>query len=267
MTESTTRRMNTGTRAESFPPGTFTPAPRHASHAAMARAQGAIETKLMIRHGEQQLLNLIVPFAMLIVAAFIPVLGEGTGVADVFPMILAVAATSAGFTGQAIGLAFDRRYGALKRTGASGVPAWTIIVGKIIAVLAMVVIQLLLLGVTALILGWRTDAVGVVFGFITLLVGVTAFTSMGLLMGGSMSAEAVLGLANLVWLILVALVGWVLYSQGLADPGWWNLVPSVALASGLTLAFEGTIPWLQLGTLIVWAALASAAAVKWFRFD
>nr|WP_290198338.1 ABC transporter permease [Corynebacterium guangdongense] len=233
----------------------------------MARAQGLIETKLMIRHGEQQLLNLIVPLAMLIVAAFIPVLGEETGVAEVFPMILAVAATSAGFTGQAIGLAFDRRYGALKRTGASGVPAWTIIVGKILAVLAMVVIQILLLGVTALILGWRADAVGVVFGLITLLVGVTAFTSMGLLMGGSMSAEAVLGLANLVWLILVALVGWVLYSQGLADAGWWNLLPSVALASGLTVAFGGAVPWLQLGVLTVWAALASAAAVKWFRFD
>ncbi|MDR7329385.1 ABC-2 type transporter [Corynebacterium guangdongense] len=267
MTERTIRREPAETLAAAFPPGTFTPAPKHASHAAMARAQGLIETKLMIRHGEQQLLNLIVPLAMLIVAAFIPVLGEETGVAEVFPMILAVAATSAGFTGQAIGLAFDRRYGALKRTGASGVPAWTIIVGKILAVLAMVVIQILLLGVTALILGWRADAVGVVFGLITLLVGVTAFTSMGLLMGGSMSAEAVLGLANLVWLILVALVGWVLYSQGLADAGWWNLLPSVALASGLTVAFGGAVPWLQLGVLTVWAALASAAAVKWFRFD
>lgn len=267
MTDSITRQAGTGDLAESFPPGTFTPAPRHASHTAMARAQGAIETKLLFRHGEQQLLNLIVPFVMLIVAAFMPVLGDEAGIDEVFPMILAVATTSAGFTAQAIGLAFDRRYGALKRTGASGVPAWTIIVGKIIAVLAMVTIQIVLLGTTAVILGWRTDVVGVVFGLLTLLIGVTAFTSMGLLMGGSLSAEAVLGLANLIWLLLVAVVGWVLYSQGLVDAGWYNLVPSVALASGLALAFDGTVPWLQVGILLVWAIIASAAAVKWFRFD
>ena len=267
MTESLSRPSATEAVSETFAPGTFTPRPKHASRAKMARAQGVIETKLMLRHGEQQLLNLIIPFAMLIATAFLPLLGEGNGIREIFPMILAVASTSAGFTGQAIGLAFDRRYGALKRTGASGVPAWTIIVGKIMAVLAMVAIQLLLLGTTALILGWRTDAIGVIFGILTLLIGVTAFTAMGLLMGGSLAAETVLGLANLIWLVLVGVVGWVLYSQGLADAGWYNLVPSVALASGLTLAFDGTIPWLQLGILLVWMAAASAAAVRWFRFD
>ena len=68
-------------------------------------------------------------------------------------------------------------------------------------------------------------------------------------------------------LAVVAVVGWVLYSQGLVDAGWYNLVPSVALASGLALAFDGTVPWLQVGILLVWAIIASAAAVKWFRFD
>ncbi|HZK32227.1 MAG TPA: multidrug ABC transporter permease [Corynebacterium sp.] len=233
----------------------------------MALAQGRIETRLMIRHGEQQLLNLIIPFAMLLVTAYIPLLGEDRGMVQIFPMILAVATTSAGFTGQAISLAFDRRYGALKRSGASGVPARTIITGKIMAVLAMVVIQLILLGGTALLLGWRTDVVGVVFGLITLLFGVISFTALGLLMGGSLSAEFVLALANAIWLALIAIVGWVLYSQGLADAGWWNFIPSVALASGLTLAFDGTIPWAQVAVLLGWAVGASAAAVTWFRFD
>ncbi len=253
--------------ADLYPAGTFTPAPKRASATAMALAQGRIETKLMIRHGEQQLLNLIIPLAMLLVAAFIPLLGEDRGLEQIFPMILAVATTSAGFTGQAIGLAFDRRYGALKRSGASGVPARTIIVGKIIAVLSMVVVQVVLLGGAALALGWRTDAVGVVFGLVTLLFGVIAFTALGLLMGGSLSAEFVLALGNAIWLVLIALVGWVLYSQGLMDPGWWNLVPSVALASGLTVAFDGMIPWAQIIVLMGWALLASVAAIKWFRFD
>lgn len=250
-----------------YPPGTFTPAPRRASAISMAFAQGRIEAKLMLRHGEQLLLNLILPLAMLIFIGQVPVLMGDGGIDEAFPMILAVAATAAGFTGQAISLAFDRRYGALKRIGASGVPARTIIVGKILAVLTMVAVQVVILGATALFMGWRTDAVGVISGLITLVAGVSAFTALGLLMGGTLSAEAVLGLANLIWVILVGIVGWVMFSQGLMDAGWWNLLPSVALASGLTLAFEGIIPWPHIAVLVAWLILAAGAAAKWFRFD
>lgn len=248
-------------------PGTFTPAPARASRQEMMVAQGRIESKLMLRHGEQLLLNLVIPVAVLIASSLMPILGEGTGVTEIFPMVLAVAATSSGFTGQAIALAFDRRYGALKRSGASGVPASTIIGGKIIGVGAMVSIQLIVLTSLALVLGWRTGAVGVLFGALTLLIGMAAFTALGLLMGGTLSSELVLGLANLVWIVLVAVVGWVVYSSGLDAAGWWNLIPSVSLASGLNTAFDGTVPWLQLLVLGGFALLASACAVKWFRFE
>lgn len=248
-------------------PGTFTPAPQRASITRRAAAQGRIEAKLMLRHGEQMLLSLVIPIAILIAAAVMPVLGDDADISQVFPMVLAVAATSSGFTGQAIALAFDRRYGALKRTGASGVPPATIILGKIIGVLAMVVIQIIVLTLLALLLGWRTGAVGVGFGLVVLFVGVAAFTALGLLMGGTLSSELVLGLANLIWVVLVGVVGWVVYSHGLDAAGWWNLIPSVSLASGLTEAFGGVIPWSQMLILAGWAAVASAAAIKWFRFD
>lgn len=250
-----------------LPPGAFAPAPARASRRQMFTAQGRIESKLMLRHGEQQLLNLVIPVALLIISSLMPVLGEDTGVDQIFPMVLAVAATSSGFTGQAIALAFDRRYGALKRSGASGVPPATIIGGKIIGVGTMVLLQLVVLTTLALILGWRTGAVGVLFGLLTILVGMAAFTSLGLLMGGTLSSELVLGLANLVWLVLVGIVGWVVYSVGLDGAGWWNLVPSVAMASGLTSAFDGQVPWLQLLVLAVCAAVASAGAATWFRFE
>lgn len=248
-------------------PGTFSPAPRRASRRAMIYSQGRIEAKLMLRHGEQLLLNLVIPVAVLIAASLMPVLGDDTGGQEIFPMVLALAATSSGFTGQAIAVAFDRRYGALKRSGASGVPAGTIIGGKIIGVGIMVVVQLAVLTALALILGWRTGIIGVLFGLLTLAVGVAAFTALGLLMGGTLSSELVLGLANLVWLILGGVVGWVVYAPGLEAAGWFNLVPSVALASGLTEAFNGAVPWAQLLILVVFGAAASAAAVKWFRFE
>lgn len=253
-------------KSTAFAPGTFSPDPRPAPTGRMVAAQARIESKLFLRHGEQQLLSMIIPFAMLIVLAKVQILDTARPIDEAFPMILAIAAMSSGFTGQAIALAFDRRYGALKRTGASGVPAWTIILGKAAAVVTMVLLQTIVLGSTALVLGWRPDALGVMVGALTLIIGVASFSSLGLLMGGTLSSEVVLALANLIWVILCGLVGWVMLSQGLLDAGWTNLIPSVALASGLALAFEGTLPWIQLLVLTAWLLAASAAAAKWFRF-
>lgn len=249
-----------------FKPGTFTPAPKRTSAGAMLLAQGTMEAKLMLRHGEQQLLSVIIPLAILICAAHLESVTKH-GLHEVFPMVLAVAATSAGFTGQAISLAFDRRYGALKRTGASGVPAWAIIGGKILGVLAMVVFQILVLGIAAFILGLRISAGGVLLMLLSLFFGVAAFTAMGLLLGGTLSSEMVLALANLIWFVLLGVVGWTLYSQGLGDNGILNVVPTVALAGALTDASNSTFPGLELVSLAAWLAAASFAAVRWFRFE
>ena len=238
-----------------FKPGTFTPAPKRTSAGAMLLAQGTMEAKLMLRHGEQQLLSVIIPLAILIAAAHLESVTKH-GLHEVFPMVLAVAATSAGFTGQAISLAFDRRYGALKRTGASGVPAWAIIGGKILGVLTMVVFQILVLGIAAFILGLRISAGGVLLMLLSLFFGVAAFTAMGLLLGGTLSSEMVLALANLIWFVLLGVVGWTLYSQGLGDNGILNVVPTVALAGALTDASNSTFPGLELVSLAAWLAVA-----------
>lgn len=253
--------------SERFTPGTFSPAPKRASATRMIASQGRIEAILMLRHGEQILVNLIIPAAILIGAACIPILGEQTSLDQIVTMVFSIAAASAGFTGQAISLAFDRRYGALKRTGASGVPAWTIISGKVLGVLATVLVQILVLGGIALALGWRTSLLGAVLGFLTLLAGVTAFTALGLLLGGTQSSEIVLASANFIWLVLLAVLGWVVYSGNLGVAGPWDLVPSVALASAMDGALDAVIhPWAWVA-LIGWAIFAIAGTIRWFKFD
>lgn len=248
-------------------PGIFAPAPQRASFGQMAAAQGRIEAKLMLRHGEQLLVNVLIPAAILLAAHFAPILGENTESDVLVPMVFAVAATGAGFTGQAIAVAFDRRYGALKRTGASGVPPWTIIVGKILGVLATVVVQLVVLGAIALALGWRVTPAGAAFGLATLLCGVAAFTALGLLMGGTLRAELVLALANLIWLVLMGILGWVGYSGDIAHAGWWNAVPTVALAGALVQALQLQVNWAAWASLAAWGVAAVTAAVRLFRFD
>lgn len=253
--------------SERFAPGTFTPAPQRATAARMIAAQGRIEAILLLRHGEQILVNLLIPAAILIGVTVVPVLGDETNLDEIVTMVFSIAAASAGFTGQAIALAFDRRYGALKRTGASGVPAWTIIAGKVLGVLATVLVQIVVLGGIALILGWRISAGGAVLGFLTLLAGVTAFTALGLLLGGTQSSEVVLAGANFIWLVMLAVLGWVVYSGNLGTPGVWDLVPSVALADAMDGALSATIhPWAWLA-LIGWGAFAIAGTIRWFKFD
>ena len=250
-----------------FAPGTFAPAPQRASLAQMAAAQGRIEAKLMLRHGEQLLLSLVIPAAILIGAATMDIFGGDTSLDELLPMVFAVAAASAGFTGQAISLAFDRRYGALKRSGASGVPTWTIIAGKIIAVLTTVLVQIVVLGSIAFILGWTVSLAGAALGMVALFFGVTAFTSLGLLLGGTQSSEVVLAVSNLIWFVLLGILGWVVYSGHLGSPGLWDLAPSVALASAMTGALHGIVNMTAWMSLLFWTVMGIVGTIRWFRFD
>ena len=139
--------------------------------------------------------------------------------------------------------------------------------GKILGVLATVVVQLVVLGAIALALGWRVTPAGAAFGLATLLCGVAAFTALGLLMGGTLRAELVLALANLIWLVLMGILGWVGYSGDIAHAGWWNAVPTVALAGALVQALQLQVNWVAWASLAAWGVAAMTAAVRLFRFD
>src|SRR5699024_5031883 len=147
--------------------------------------------------------------------------------------------------------------GALKRSGASGVPAWATIVGKIIAVFAMVCLQVVVLGTASFLLGFRAPLTGVLLAFVVLLLGVAAFTALCLTLGGSLSAEIVLALSNRMLLVLLALVRCPPYAQGLVDVGWLSFIPSVALASGLAEALSGSFPITPVISMFVIAIVAS----------
>ncbi|AIT89209.1 ABC transporter permease [Corynebacterium ulcerans] len=253
--------------ADFFPPGTFTPNPQRASVARMVWSQGFVEAKLFLRHGEQQLLSFIIPLGMLLALAYLPLLDDPNPLTKGFPMMLALASMSSGFTGQAISLAFDRRYGALQRTGASGVPSWTIVSGKVLGVLSVSFIQIMVLGAVALALGWTSTATGIVIGLLVFFIGVAAFTSLGLLMGGTLSSELVLGLANLIWVVLVGVASYILF-RGSAEPTMWlKLIPSVALSDGLYSGFRGSFPTADVIILLGWLSLGSVMANRWFKFS
>lgn len=251
-----------------FTPGQFTPRPRQAPTGRMLLAQARIETLLFLRHGEQQLLSLVIPLGLLIALSLIPMVPLDDPVQQVYPMTVGIALMSAGFTGQAIAVAFDRRYGALKRIGACGVPRRILISGKVMAVGAAVLVQLVVLTLVALLLGWTPSAAGFLPALVFILIGVATFTSLGLLLGGTLSSELVLALGNTIWFVLMGAA--VLTALDTDIPGPVHAVlralPSVALTDGLVDAASGTLNVAALLVLAAWGAVGGALAVRFFSF-
>lgn len=252
-----------------FPPGTFAPDPRPAGVAAMLLAQGRMELLLLVRNGEQLLLTLLIPITLLVGLTLLPIGDlEGPRVDTVVPGIVALAVISTAFTGQAIAVGFDRRYGALKRLGATALPRWGVLGGKSAAVLVVVTGQAVVLGLIGLALGWRPSPGGLLLGAVVLAVGTVTFGALGLLLGGSLKAEVVLAVANIAWFVLLGIGGIVVPLAEL--PGWLAVVagvlPSGALTESLRAAVLGRVDLLGLGALVVWGAVAGIATTRTFKF-
>src|SRR5262249_51379850 len=100
----------------------FTPAPGAAPLPRMIAAQAALGTRTLLRNGEQALLPLGIPLLLLVAFGLEPLVNVGAGMSRIdflTPGIMALAVMSTAFTSQAIATGFERRYGVLKRLGAT----------------------------------------------------------------------------------------------------------------------------------------------------
>ncbi|MGC4963629.1 ABC transporter permease [Gordonia sp. DT101] len=262
------------TTTNRFAAGTFAPRPRPASLPAILTAQSRMELTLLLRNGEQLLLTMFIPITLLIGLCLLPVdTGLGSTPAEraatFVPAIMTVAVMSTAFTGQAIALGFDRRYGALKRLGATPIPRWGIIAGKSIAVVIVVALQALIIGGIGVAFGWRPSPLGLALGVVVIAVGTATFSALGLLLGGTLKAEVVLALANLLWFALVGIGSLVVMGDRVPAAAHWiaRCVPSGALTEALDQATHGSVDFFGIGVLLAWAVGAAVLAVRWFRFQ
>lgn len=253
-----------------FAPGTFTPRPGAGSRRAMLAAQAGTELRLALRHGEQVLLTLLIPVVLLVGLTTIDLVPLPEPRAQhVVPSVLALAVMSTAFTGQAIALGFDRRYGVVRRLAATALPRWLLVTGRLAAVLGVVAIQVVILGGLALALGWRPALGGLAWALLLVLLGCAAFGAVGLLLGGTLRAEIVLAVANVVWFVLLLAGGIVVPLAQLPGPlaAVAAALPSGALAEGLRAALTaGAAPgWAPVLVLVAWAVGAGALAARFVR--
>ena len=125
-------------------------------------AQARFDARIILRNGEQVLLTLVLPALALVglTLASVPTWAPGRRVDVVVPGVLALAVLSTAFTGQAIGTAFDRRYGVLRLLGTTPLGRGGLLAGRVLAVLAIEAVQIAVLGALGIALGWRPHAAG-----------------------------------------------------------------------------------------------------------
>jgi ABC-2 type transport system permease protein len=249
----------------------LSPAPGGAPVARMLRAQVSLETKMLLRNGEQLLLTVIIPTVLLVLFAKVDVIEVGAEHrVDFFaPGILALAVMSTAFTGQAIATGFERRYGVLKRLAVSPLPRWGLLVGKTISVLVVELLQIMLLAAVAFSLGWSAHGNTAVV-LLLLVVGTAAFSGLGLLMAGTLRAEATLAAANLVYLLLLVGGGVIVPLSKFGEARHvLRFTPTAALSGGLRDVLTGVAgtPWADLAVLAGWAVVSIAAAARYFRWE
>jgi len=251
------------------------PAPGAAPLRRMIGAQAGLELRTLARNGEQLVLTVIIPVLLLIAFGLEPLVSVGTGprIDFVVPGILALAVMSTAFTSLAIGTGFERRYGVLKRLGASPLSRRGLVGAKTLTVLTVEVGQFVLVLAVGVLLGWSPSATAgaVIWVPLLLLAGTASFSGLALLMAGTLRAEATLAAANLLYLVMLG-VGGVLFPlskfPAAARPAL-KLLPAGALSDGLrsVLAHSGGPPAADLAVLCVWAAAAIALAARTFRWE
>lgn len=253
----------------------LSPRPGAASRSAMLKAQTLMELRLQTRNAEQVLLTMVIPLVLLVLgsqADQIVDLGPGRTIDIITPGILALAVLSTSFTSLAIATGFERRYGIIKRLGASPLPRWGLLFGKVGAIVVVEVVQLGVLAGVGLALGWQPQggATAVAQMLALIVLGTAAFGSLGLLIAGTLRAEATLAVANLVYVLLLVGGGLLVPLSRYPDAARHvlELLPSGALGQGLRDTFAGNGPSaFTTVVLLVWTGCASLLVSRTFKWE
>lgn len=245
------------------------PQPGAALTRRMWAAQTKLELDLLLRNGEQLLLTIIIPLLLLVGLSTLDVFGARS-VNDVVPGVIAVAVLSTAFTSTAIATGFDRRSGVLKFLGSTPLPRSSLVAAKVSAVLVVEALQIALLTLSGLALGWQPA--GSMFAALALIaLGTAALGSLGVALAGVLRAEATLAVANGLFLVLLIAGGTVVAADRLPEPlaTIAGLLPSGALGNGLrAVLLDGAgLPLANIAVLAVWTAVGTVWTVRTFRWE
>jgi ABC-2 type transport system permease protein len=236
-------------------------------------AQIRTEILMTLRRGESVLVTLLIPLGVLVFASRVDSVapdGYDDAVDFVLPGVMALAVIAAAFVSLGIATGFERRYGVLKRLGATPLHRRGLVVAKTAAVVVLEVVQLIAIAVVGRFLGWSVP-IGVIAAVGIVLLGTVAFAGLGLLLAGTVRAEATLAITNACFLLFLAIGGIVYPLDRLPDAiePIARVLPSAALAESLrsVLVPHEAFAAGAFTALLAWAVVAPALATRWFRWE
>jgi ABC-2 type transport system permease protein len=239
-----------------------------------ATALAAMELRLTSRRGENVLVTLVIPVAVLLFFATVGIVPgiAGPPVDFLLPGALALGIIASGLVNLGIATAYERSYGVLKRLGGSPLPRSGLVAAKIASILVLEVVQVVLLvAVAAIVLGWRPPVgASLALVIVAVLLGTFTFAGMGLLMAGTLRAEATLALANGLFLGFLMVGGIVLPLDHLPGPleAIARVLPASALADTFRVALSGTGEIVgPIVVLVAWGLAAIGLSVRYFRWE
>jgi ABC-2 type transport system permease protein len=241
------------------------------------RAQTRAELTMTLRRGESVLLTLGIPVALLVFFSLVDVLPKPAGVVHpvtfLAPGILALAVMSTAMVSLGIATGFERQYGVLKRLRATPLGRPALLAAKTTSILLVEVLQVVVLVVAALALGWTLHG-DAGLALLAVLLATVGFAGLGLLMAGALRAEVTLAAANGLYVALLLLGGMIFPLSKL--PGPLRAVSEALPAAALSDAMHGTltaassavsVPARAWIVLVAWALIAPAAAALTFRWE
>lgn len=235
-----------------------------------AMKQAAWEFKLNVRNGEQILLLVVIPVIVYFALTRTNFIGGASWDAQsALSVAVTIAMLAAGFTSLAIATAFERRSGTLLYMGTTPVTRLELVLGKSFSTFLLAMVSSFALCVVALITGWQPTSKTVLFVGV-LLVGTLSVSGYAFLMAGTMRAEAVLALANGIF-VVVLMFGGVIFQYNGIGATISSLFPPRALlilsdwALGGTSAFDSPV-WISVIVLIAWGFLGNFLASKFFKW-
>lgn len=238
---------------------------------AALRAQTRIELLLTVRRPESVLVTLVIPLGILVFFARVDSISSvDDPIQFLVPGVLALAVMSTAMVSLGIATGYERRYGVLKRLGSTPLRRGGLLTAKTANVLIIECVQAVAIVAAGVALGWDMTA-GVFPAIAVLGLGTVAFAGIGMLLAGTLRAEANLALANGLFLALLFLGGMAYPLDRLPDAIRIvaEALPAAALSECVraVLAADADLPLGSFAVLVIWAIGAPALAVRFFRWE
>jgi len=234
----------------------------------------AMELRLALRRGETLVATAVLPVVVLVFFSSVSILPVDVArpVDFLLPGSISFAIVATSLVSHGITTAYDRFYGVLKRLGGSPLSRAELIAAKILAVLVVEAVQVsVLVGAASVLLGWSAPA-GASVGLlvVAVLLGTVALAGAGLVLAGTLRAETMLAVANILLVASLILGGVVLPISELPAPlaAIAEALPAAALSDALQIALGATGDAAGSLTLLAgWGVASVGLAVATFRWE